>query len=99
MAKARTLPATAPAAGANAHRNQQLFDWATELLKQIGAEQAIKQARSLEELRGIALDMGSTEVELAIRDALHPVSGTREARFEGLGADSLKRIRATDLPT
>jgi predicted P-loop ATPase len=91
MAKVLPLPAVAPQP-ANAHRNQRLFDWAAELLKRIGAEKAIAQARSLEELRGIALDMGSTEIALAIRDALYPASGDREACFQGLNADGLKRI-------
>jgi predicted P-loop ATPase len=92
MAKASSLPSVPPAAGTNENRKQHLFDWAAELLKQVGAEQAIKQARSLEELRGVTLDVGSTEISLAIRDALHPVSGEREACFQGLNADALKRI-------
>lgn len=81
-----------PPGGANAERNQKLFDWALAVLDQIGIHGEINQAQSLEELRGIKLDVESAEVILAIRDALHPARGTREKHFEGLKEGSLKHI-------
>ena len=77
---------------ADAERQQRLFDWARAVLKRLGIERAIKQAKSRQELRRIVLDLESIEVALAIRDALNPASGEREAFFRGLKENHLKRI-------
>jgi hypothetical protein len=77
---------------ANAERNQQLFDWAFAVLRQVGIDRAIRRATSIEGLARIALNADGAEITLAIRDALHPASGERGKYFRGLGEVSLKRI-------
>jgi hypothetical protein len=87
-------------ARANTERNRRLFDWALEVLKQLGLDQAVAQAKSIGELAGVTLDLESAAIVLAIRDALHPASGRRQPHFEGLRAGGLKQIiknRFTDL--
>jgi hypothetical protein len=76
----------------NSERNQRLFDWAFAVLKRLGIEQAINRATSIDELRRVILDVDSTGITLAIRDALHPASGNRKPHFRGLREGSLKHI-------
>jgi hypothetical protein len=61
-------------------------------LKQVGAIAELLQARSVEELRRIVLNLNSAEITLAIRDALHPANGNREKHFEGLREGGLKKV-------
>ena len=82
-------------ARADTERNRQLFDWADGVLRRLGLDKAVAAARSIEELRGVALDMASTEVTLAIRDALRPASGRRQQHFDGLREGGLKQILKT----
>jgi hypothetical protein len=73
-------------------RNRLLFAWADAVLKQLGVDKAVAAARSIEDLHGVTFDADSAEVILAIRDALHPVSGRREHHFQGLKEGGLKLI-------
>jgi predicted P-loop ATPase len=89
MAKIVSLP---PPLNANAERTRRLFEWAAKLLGDLGLAKAVAQATSIEELRGITLNVGDPEVSLAIRDALHPATGDREDHFHGLREGALKQI-------
>ena len=62
------------------------------MLKALGLDKAVAAARSIEDLRRIALDVDSAEIALALRDALHPASGQRQEHFRGLKEGSLKAI-------
>jgi hypothetical protein len=62
------------------------------VLSQVGIERLVKQARSLEQLLSIALDLDSTEISLAIQDALHPASGKPEEDFRWLRESHLKGV-------
>ena len=92
------LPIPTPPPNADAHaradteRNRRLFDWAEAVLKALGLDKAVAAARSIEDLRRIALDVDSAEIALALRDALHPASGQRQEHFRGLKEGSLKVI-------
>jgi predicted P-loop ATPase len=77
---------------ADDQRNRRLFDWAKAVLRQLGLDQAIAQARSNEELRCVTLDLEDGRIILAIRDALHPASGERQEHFRGLREGGLKQI-------
>jgi hypothetical protein len=79
-------------ARADTQRNQRLFDWADAVLKKLGIDKAIAAARSLEELRRVTFDLDSAEIIVAIRDALHPASGSRQEHFRGLKEAGLKLI-------
>jgi predicted P-loop ATPase len=54
--------------------------------------QAVKGAKSLEELRGITLNVNDAKVLLLIRDALHPAVGGRKDCFKSLNEGALKQI-------
>lgn len=92
------LPIPTPPPKADAHaradteRNRRLFDWAEAVLKALGLDKAVAAARSIEDLRRIALDVNSAEIALALRDALHPASGQPQEHFRGLKEGSLKLI-------
>jgi predicted P-loop ATPase len=77
---------------ADDRRNQRLFDWARGVLNRLGLDRAIAQARTIDELRRIVLDLEDGRIVLAIRDALHPASGERQEHFRGLREGSLKRV-------
>jgi hypothetical protein len=69
-----------------------LFAWADGELQALGFAQRIAHANSLDELRRITFDANAAEVEIAIREALHPASGTKPDFLAGYNKDSLKRI-------
>jgi predicted P-loop ATPase len=77
---------------ADDRRNQQLFDWARGVLSRLGLDRAIAQARTIDDLRRVVLDLEDGRIALAIRDALHPANGERQEHFRGLREGSLKRI-------
>jgi len=79
-------------ARADTERNQRLFDWADAVLRRLGLNKAVADARSIEALRGVTFDADGAEVALAIRDALHPTSGARAEHFRGLKEGGLKLI-------
>jgi hypothetical protein len=85
-------------ARAQTERDLRLFDWAKKLLEQLGYAVRVEnglwrlKATSLEELRRLAFDADAAEVVLAIRDALHPASGQKDACFDGIREGGLKRI-------
>ena len=92
------LPIPTPPPNADAHaradteRNRRLFDWAEAVLKTLGLDKEVAAARSIEDLRRIALDVNSAEIALALRDALHPTSGQRQEHFRGLKESGLKLV-------
>ena len=55
-------------------------------------DEAIAAAKSIQELRGITLDVDSAELALAIRDALRPASGQRQEHFRGLKERGLQLV-------
>ena len=79
-------------AEAETARKQRLFDWADGILEELGLTRKVKGANSFDELRKIMLDGKAVEVTLAIRSALHPASGKKDACFNGLNEAGLKRI-------
>ena len=75
-------------------RNQRLFDWCKAVFERIGLAKRVQEAMSFEELRKIVFDPNAADVDLAIRDALHPASGHVADIFSGLSKSSLKQILA-----
>jgi hypothetical protein len=66
-----------------------------DVLAELGLVDRVKQATTTDELRRIIFDPNTSEVELAIRDALHPESGTKAAHFAFLDNKALKRVLKT----
>ena len=93
---ANLIPFPEPDAEAHAcaetERKRKLFAWADVLLQQLGLAAKVAQARSVDALRRITLDIDDVEVELAIRDALHPAVGQRAKHFTGMTAGALRRL-------
>jgi predicted P-loop ATPase len=79
-------------AGAEAQRQQKLFDWAAGVLERLGLLREIKQVRSQYDVRRITIDLNDPEVVIAIQYALHPIKGKRESHFVGLTEANLKRL-------
>ena len=77
---------------AEAKRQQQLFDWANDLLKKLGVMQQLSQASSLDELDNIKLDLECYDVMTAIHAALHPAIGDPANCFLHRKEGALKRI-------
>ena len=73
-------------------RKRKLFEWADAVLQELGLDQVIAAARSIQELGRITFDADSFEVALAINAALHPASGQRQEHFRGLKAGMLKQL-------
>jgi hypothetical protein len=73
------------------------FDWADAVLKGCGLDEAVKLAKTREDLDGITLDPDDPDVVIAIRDALHPIGRQPDACFVGLKADQLKRLLVSRL--
>ena len=79
-------------ARAETESKRRLFAWADGTLEQLGFADRVKQAKTLNELRRVAFDADALEVTLAIRDALHPVSGKKDDCFANLKEGALKRL-------
>src|SRR5262249_54416067 len=79
-------------ARADSERARQLFAWADALLERIGLTRASAATRTLEDLHRVVLDLEHTTIIMAIRDALHPSSGQRQACFAGLRERGLQQI-------
>src|SRR5690242_7362673 len=73
-------------------RQRALFAWADRALCELGFIDRIAQASSLIELRQVTFDPDAADVALAIRNALHPTSGSKDSIFDHLRAGTLKRI-------
>jgi predicted P-loop ATPase len=83
------LVSSSPNADAYKARINALYAWADGVLEQLGIGQAI----TLDDLRKIIFDADDSNIELAIRDALHPPSGHRVAEhFIGMKEGGLKRL-------
>ena len=82
------LPADAKArANERSNDKRALYDWGDELLKQIGIAQQVADAKTVDDLQAIKLDLDNVDVVFAIRDALHPSGGGSCARhFEYMKA-------------
>jgi len=79
-------------ADAETDRKNRLYAWGDGLLRQLGLVDRVSRANSVEELRKITFDADAVEVELAIRDGLHPTSGPKAVIFVGLREGGLKRV-------
>jgi predicted P-loop ATPase len=79
-------------ARAETERKLKLFAWADGVLKQLGLADKVAQAASFDDLRKITFDADDVNVELAIREALHPTAGKPAEHFTGMKAGSLKRL-------
>jgi predicted P-loop ATPase len=79
-------------ARAETESKRRLFAWADSTLEQLGFADRVKQAKTLNALRRVAFDADALEVTLAVRDALHPVSGKRDDCFANLKEGALKRL-------
>jgi predicted P-loop ATPase len=77
---------------AETERKRQLFAWADRVLQELGLVERVARASNFNELRKIVFDANAPDVELAIRDALHPASGGKAEYFQGLREGHLKRI-------
>ena len=76
-------------------RKKQLFAWADRVLQQLDLAERVSQANSFEELRKITFDADAADVELAIRDALHPASGTKADHFAASKRASSRKFSRT----
>jgi putative DNA primase/helicase len=79
-------------ANAETERKRRLYDWCDRLLEQLGVVDQVSRANTVEELRKITFDMDATDLRLAIRDALHPVSGPKADIFIGFKESMLKQV-------
>src|SRR5262249_12659339 len=81
-------------AQAETERKRRLFAWADMVLQQLGLAARVVQAQSLMELNKITLDADDikVEIELAIREALHPAIGRPAEHFASLAKGFLKGI-------
>ena len=92
------LPFKPPPPGAEEHaraeteRKNRLFAWVDATLEQLGVTQRIADATSFDELRKVIFDVNTVDVELAIRDALHPGSGRKADFLAGMKEGMLKRL-------
>ena len=87
-----STPSTEELKQAEAQRQQQLFDWANNLLEKLGLMQQLSQASSLDELDNIKLDLECYDVMTAIHAALHPAIGQPANCFLHRKEGALKRI-------
>ncbi len=70
-----------------------LFEWAEKVLKDMGLLDALRNAKTREELDAVKLDEGDPTLIMAIRDALHSGGGkSRKKHFEGLTERQLRAI-------
>ena len=79
-------------AQAETERKKKLFAWADALLHRIGLSVKVAQAQDVSALRKVTIDTDDPEIELAIRDALHPIAEKRAEHFIGMREGMLKRI-------
>ena len=83
-------------ARAETERKQQLFEWADRALADIGLAAKVRNANTPDILRRITFDdADASEIDLAIRDALHPATGRRHEHFRGMNEAALKRLLKT----
>jgi predicted P-loop ATPase len=100
MSKGKTtrnlIPFPGPDAEAHARaetdRKQKLFAWADGVLQQLGLVAKVAHATSFDDLRKIVFDADDINVELAIREALHPTGRPRAEHFAGIKSSALKRL-------
>ena len=87
-------------ARAETARKQRLFDWANKMLEQLGLAERVPdkpgefrlRANTVDALRKLVFEVNAAEVLLMIRDALHPVSGSKAEHFKGISGDALKAV-------
>jgi predicted P-loop ATPase len=86
-------PGAETRAQAETESKLKLFAWADALLRQLGLTARVALAQSVSDLRKITLNVDDVvEIDIAIRDALHPVTGKRADHFTGLREGALKRL-------
>jgi predicted P-loop ATPase len=80
-------------ARAETERKRRLFEWADRILATVGLTDKVRNANTLDDLRRITFDDADvSEIDLAIRDVLHPATGRRHAHFTGMKEGMLKRL-------
>jgi predicted P-loop ATPase len=96
------VPFPSPAPDAEEHaraeteRKRRLFEWADRILADLGLADKVRNANTLDDLRRITFDdADASEIDLAIRDVLHPATGRRQAHFSGMNEGMLKRLLKT----
>ena len=77
---------------AERERERKLFAWVDATLEQLDVTKRISDAGSFDELRKVTFDVNVVDVELAIRDALHPATGRKADHLDGLTERMLKRL-------
>jgi predicted P-loop ATPase len=98
MSKVIKLPITTPPpnaeerARAETESKSALFAWADAVLVELDVGKAVRDATTLQEIRAVSFDPNAADVILAIRAALHPVIGQRQACFDGMTAGMLKQV-------
>lgn len=85
-------PSAEEQADAETKRKHLLFAWADDLLEHLGYAKRIADASSFDELRKIVFNSDTIDIEVAIRDALHPASGKKADHFVGMRAGALKGL-------
>jgi predicted P-loop ATPase len=94
------FPSPPPDADEYAHaeteRKRRLFEWADRILADLGLADKVRNANTLDDLRRIKFDdADASEIDLAIRDVLHPATGRKHAHFAGMNEGMLKRLLKT----
>ena len=83
-------------ARAETERKRRLFEWADRVLTDLGLDAKVMNANTLDDLRRITFnDADASEIDLAIRDALHPATGRKHDSFVGMNEGALKRLLKT----
>jgi hypothetical protein len=83
-------------ARAESERKRALFAWADRVLSDVGLADKVRNANTLDHLRRVTFaDADASEIDLAVRDALHPASGRKQAHFTGTNEGMLKRLLKT----
>jgi putative DNA primase/helicase len=86
-------PGVEAQADAETERLTEMYQWADEILQQVGIIAKIKQAQSIVEMQKIKLDLKDVGIILAIHAALKPADGRRRAsHFDGLHEGGLQQI-------
>jgi predicted P-loop ATPase len=83
-------------ARAETERKRRLFEWADRILADLGLADKVRNANTLDDLRRITFgEADASEIDLAIRDVLHPATGRRHDHFTGMNEGMLKRLLKT----
>lgn len=79
-------------AQAESDEKRQLFEWADQLLRQIGTAEKVSAATSIDDLQHVHLDLNEIDIMFAIRAVMFPAGGKVAKPFENMSEDKLKHI-------